>query len=53
MITPSLIQEKNNDTSLNLGLFEKSPTVLRKAIVTTPYSVLDLKRQKFRMKLIG
>jgi len=38
MITPSLIQEKNNDTSLYLGLFEKSPTVLRKAIVTTPYS---------------
>ena len=25
MITPSLIQEKNNDTSLYLGLFEKSP----------------------------
>ena len=29
---------KNNDISLYLGLFEKSPTVLRKAIVTTPYS---------------
>ena len=38
MITPSLIQEKNNAISLYLGLFEKSPTVLRKAIVTTPYS---------------
>ena len=36
--TPSLIQEKNNDISLYLGLFEKSPTVLREAIVTTPYS---------------
>ena len=30
--------KKNNDISLYLGLFEKSPTVLRKAIVTTPYS---------------
>ena len=39
-ITPSLIQEKNNDISLYLGLFEKSPTVLREAIVTTPYSAL-------------
>ena len=29
---------KNNDISLYLGLFEKSPTVLREAIVTTPYS---------------
>ena len=29
---------KNNDISLYLGLFEKSPTVLRKAIFTTPYS---------------
>ena len=34
-------QEKNNDISLYLGLFEKSPTVLRKAIVTTPYSECD------------
>ena len=33
-----MIREKNNDISLYLGLFEKSPTVLRKAIVTTPYS---------------
>ena len=41
MITPSLIQEKNNDTSLYLGLFEKSPTVLREVIVTTPYSGQD------------
>ena len=38
IITPSLIQEKDNDISLYLGLFEKSPTVLRKALVTTPYS---------------
>ena len=38
MITPSLIKEKNNDISLYLGLVSKSPTVLRKAIVTTPYS---------------
>ena len=29
---------KNNDISHYLGLFEKSPTVLRKAIFTTPYS---------------
>ena len=29
---------KKNDISLYLGLFEKSPTVLREAIVTTPYS---------------
>ena len=29
---------KNNDISLYLGLFEKSPTVLREAIFTTPYS---------------
>ena len=35
---PPLIQEKNNAISLYLGLFSKSPTVLRKAIVTTPYS---------------
>ena len=41
MITPSLIKEKNNDISLYLGLISKSPTVLRKAIVTTPYSAHD------------
>ena len=29
---------KNNDISLYSGLFEKSPTVLREAIFTTPYS---------------
>ena len=33
--------ELNNDISLYLGLFEKSPTVLREAIVTTPYSEHD------------
>ena len=32
---------KKNDISLYLGLFEKSPTVLREAIVTTPYSEHD------------
>ena len=32
------MQENNNDISLYSGLFEKSPTVLREAIVTTPYS---------------
>ena len=37
---------KNNDISLYLGLFEKSPTVLRKAIVTTPYSDLKFKPHK-------
>ena len=31
---------KKNYISLYLGLFEKSPTVLRKAIVTAPYSGL-------------
>jgi hypothetical protein len=38
IITPSLIREKNNDISLYSGLFEKSPTLLREAIFTTPYS---------------
>ena len=47
MITPSLIQEKDNDISLYLGLFEKSPTVLRNAIVTTSYS--DLSQMKFNV----
>ena len=32
---------KNNDISLYLGLFSKSPTVLREAIFTTPYSGLS------------
>ena len=38
IITPSLIQEKNNDISLYSGLFEKSPALLKWAIFTTPYS---------------
>ena len=33
--------KKDNDISLYLGLFEKSPTILRKAIFTTPYSDQD------------
>ena len=45
-MTPSLIQEKNNEFSLYLGLFEKSPTVLRKAVVSTPYSGLTLVMNK-------
>ena len=48
IITHSLIQEKNNDISLYSGLFEKSPTVLREAIVTAPYSgvttVVDIQK---------
>ena len=47
------MQEKNNDISLYLGLFEKSPTVLRKAIVTTPYSGFKLELRIEQGEVLG